>query len=80
MERLKDELRTEPAHRRWIELVAPRVLDAFRWASEGGSEEDASEARLRIAGGGEEGDAEREAQAEAEQAREGASRTRQRRS
>jgi hypothetical protein len=35
IERLEHELRTEPEIRRWIEWVAPRVLQAFRSTNEG---------------------------------------------
>jgi hypothetical protein len=35
IERLEHELRTEPEIRRWIEWVAPRVLQAFRATNEG---------------------------------------------
>jgi hypothetical protein len=35
IERLEHELRTEPALKRWIEWVAPRVLQAFRSTTEG---------------------------------------------
>ena len=68
MERIRDELRTEPGHLRWIELVAPRALNAFRWVTEGGAEEDDAGARVRIGAVGmaKEGAAELEAEAEAE--------------
>ncbi|MFO0756923.1 MAG: hypothetical protein U0359_10545 [Byssovorax sp.] len=68
MERIRDELKSEPAHRRWIELVAPRALAAFQWVTEGGGEEEAAPARLRFVEAGGEHEAEVEMAAEEEQA------------
>jgi hypothetical protein len=67
IERLEHELRTEPEIRRWIEWVAPRVLQAFRATNEGDPDADAIAAPpLRVAAPGAEAPRDVAAEAEAE--------------
>ncbi len=46
LERLKDEVRTSPENRAWLEAAAPGLLDRFRRATEGDPEAEVPRARI----------------------------------